>query len=198
MRIHGGLGWGTLSLGARSDPAEDRKSSFEALSPFTSVDIGSPLVPNWILHGGIGRIHALNASDKNKTYPFSSYDLRSMSMGITHYLMPYNAYVSLQYRFLGHVNHTKKQGSRMRLGNFTEVEQTFDSGKGLGITLGKEWWLNPGWAIGLSFIFFQDSLKGKRTRITTVNSNNLQIQDIENVDNALSTYFGLVLSASYN
>ena len=196
MRIHSGLTLGTLNLGAISDPIEKRPSEFESLSPFTGVYIGSPLNLNWILHGGLSRIHAINASDKNKSYPFSSYQLTSFSMGISHYLMPYHAYISLHYRLMGRLSHSKKRGPQMGSTSFTEVEQTFDSNRGIGITLGKEWQTRHGWALGFALIFFRDNLKGDRTKITQTNPDS--VYDIENVDDVLSTHFGLVFSASYN
>ena len=128
VRIHGGLGWGTLNLGAVSDPIEKRKSKFEAFSPLTSVHIGSPLNPNWILHGGVSRVHAVNASDKNKTYPFSSYQLTSFSIGMSHYVIPHRAYISLQYRFLGQLSHTKKRGPTIGSMGTIEVKYFCRSG----------------------------------------------------------------------
>ena len=193
VRIHEGMGLGTLELGAISDIAENRPSSFQTLSPFTSVDVGTPLTPNWIIHGGISYIHGIDAKDKNGTYPFSSYTLRSFSLGLSHYFMPQNIYFSFQYRLFGQLNITKKRGASE---SFLELEQTFDSNRGLGIYFGKEWHTTQRWSLGLSFLFFRDSFRGNLTRLTQALPH--RVQDIENVDNANSTYFGFVFSASYN
>ena len=192
-RIQIGAGLSLLELGAGSDVIEQRPSTFEAVSPFTGIYMGTPIITNWIVHGGISRIHALYAKDKNDTYSFNSYSLTSFSIGLSHYIMPSNFYFSLEYRLFGRIKHTKKQNENMKL---IKLEQDFDSGKGFGISLGKEWQTGNGWGLGLSFLFFYDTAKGDRSRFTSFNPK--AAQGSENLDEARNRYFGLVLSASYN
>jgi hypothetical protein len=138
----------------------------------SSLTIGGALSENTILH-----VEYASVSKRNPSIKWSDFKGRLngrlhtglLGLGITHYFMPANAYVSAT---VGTASTT------------IESTGTFESDNGLGakVMLGKEWWVSDNWGLGIAGqVFYADcdgGLNGSKDIKTLV--------------------YGLLFSATYN
>lgn len=99
-----------------------------------------------------------------------SFDLTGFGLNLTYYFMPANVYVSLSPSI-----------STVSL-TIAGVSASTESGFGMKMAVGKEWWVGDHWGIGVAGQFFLASNKDKGTNPPTWST----------------TAFALALSATYN
>lgn len=183
-RVQTGGGQGIFELKHLSET----NTLFGASSPFIAFQMGSVIAPNFILHGGISSIQAVQANSEGQSHENSKYALTILTTGLSYYFMPYNIYVSPELRVFGNAS-LSYEDSRG-----TKTEKIFDSGTGYGLSIGKEWSLNNFWNLGLALAAYQDGFRGDRTREIKGDT----IEGKNNFDDARSIFIGLALSLSFH
>lgn len=149
---------------------------------------GSIVIPDLALYGGISFITENDANvntdeltvDPNafegEGRPFithnGGYSLYMLVVGISYRVAPYNFYVSPEYRLAGRATISlDTERSTSNPGIYLENEYDYKSGRGLGLTVGKEWWFSPEWGLGVAMTYYQDTFDGDDFGTVDVGSN---------------------------
>ena len=151
------LGPGGGSINGKQDASGVDDVAFSGLGMASDIAIGASIVPNLALHLDLFFSWVLDASGEGGPYDDRDYEfdgdvqLQGTGLGLTYHIMPINLYLSAAGG-LGSVAWEQSEGTRSstRLGFATNV------------LVGKEWWVDPQWGIGLAgqfiFISANDSL----------------------------------------
>jgi hypothetical protein len=144
LRLSGGGGTGNSEL---SSGGETLKLS--GTTADLNFAIGAIVTPNLALHGTIfGWLISdptVEMNGDSGTATGTDLDLSAYGAGVTYYLMPANVYFSGSLGF----------GSLSTSG---VVSGNTDAGPVLDLTIGKEWWVSNGWALGIAGGFSYHSL----------------------------------------
>ncbi len=168
---------------------------FSGVKPYTAFEIGAFITPRIALYGGISKLHGINTKNRSKQYLFSSYTLASRKFGFIYYFPKYNVHISSHLRLFGRATHNKRTNRFIGTKNvdFVKIEESYDSGRGFGLSVGKEWIGKSKWHTGLELSIFYESLKGETTKIIRTNTS----QNLANVGDAKVTYIGISITSSY-
>lgn len=134
LRLSAGPGYGETSI----DPGEKIKMS--GASGDMNIAIGGIVAPNLAVHGTLwGWLVSgpdVEVGSESGTANDANLSVSFFGGGITYYFMPINIYVS--------------PSIGAAVGSIEEGNTTYetDTGFGLDLTLGKEWWVGDGWALG--------------------------------------------------
>jgi hypothetical protein len=146
---------------------------FDDANGFFSLMLGGAISENLILHLDVAS--AVMKDPSLKTSSFSGKiddDVRASfsGLGMTYYLMPANVYVSASVGSA--TTRIESQG------------KTFESDSGLGVNLmvGKEWWVSDNWGLGIAGRIFYANCDG----------GNIADEDVKTLA------YGLLFSATYN
>lgn len=135
------------------------------------LKLGGAIAPNFILHATlinkqlndkkpIGLQYVANSATRERTFSESI-----VGAGITYYLMPYNAYVSLS----------------LGLGSFSVAEQATGKttpsprGPAFQLKLGKEWWVAKNWGIGLGITYEKINLQAPADNGNVISSEHIGV-----------------------
>ncbi|MGA1795610.1 MAG: hypothetical protein ACMUIL_07100 [bacterium] len=106
------------------------------------LDIGGAIKENLIIFGTLGGISISDPDIELNGVKYSTFDTTSrisdFGIGITYYFMPTNVYIG------GSLNLAKDTIE------FNSYEGTSDTGYGLYLNMGKEWWVSDNWGLGLA------------------------------------------------
>ncbi len=169
LRLHIGSGIG----GLKNRPLyDDKELEFESGIPLLlNFQLGATIRENLAIHGGISNLNA------------QSYWLFVLAGGVSYYAMPFNFYISPEYRFLGWAT-----------GYNDNRKFYYNRGRGIGVTIGKEWWVAANWGLGLALSFYWDRFEGYVKESTSSYIN----KSYKNGDRAESRYLGIAASITYN
>ena len=175
------LGTGYAELVEKNVIGSDLKISGTTV-PFR-FQLGGNLFKNFSAYGEFGFASQTNPEMEWMGHSGSTSDVSAsvgdLGFGITYYLMPVNIYFSLSLLYSSvqlEYNNTK-----------SESEINFNTGNGINVIVGKEWWVGNQWAMGIS-------LYGYYSDMHVQNS----IEGI-NYDYFTRNYsIGVMLSATYN
>jgi hypothetical protein len=178
MRISAGYG----KLAAADANEHQQYSKF---GPTINVAVGGTIVPNLILYGELLMTGVVNANERiaGDYYPASNTGrdliLYGFGPGIAYYFMPMNVYVS------GTLALTKITF----IDAYTdEPAPDTDMGYGGSFTVGKEWWGNRDWGVGIAGQFnYARSMKHPFHSSYADDDSELHV-----------TTFSLLFSATYN
>lgn len=144
LRLNLGIGAGWLQ--AERDPNTGGTVTFSGLGLAGSIALGGAVAPNLVLHGDLFFISILDAAVDGGIYdrdPEFNYDgdvsILAPGLGLTYYLMPANFYLS---GALGLANGVWERSDGER--------QSSRIGIAANLVLGKEWWVDPLWGLGLA------------------------------------------------
>ncbi len=177
LRLHIGSGIG----GLKNRPLHgDEELEFEIGAPLLfNLQIGATIIENFAIYGGLS---SLTAKD---------YELFVLAIGASYYVMPFNLYISSEYRFNGWaVGYDDDDRQFYNYGR----EFYYHRNRGWGVTIGKEWWVAADLGIGLALTAYWDQLEGDTLES---GSDDVKIA-LENGDSAESRYIGIALSVTYN
>ncbi len=146
------------------------------------AQIGAVIVTNGAIHGSFTQLRANN------------YGLFTIGLGISYYFMPLNFYISPEYHLNGRAE-AEERGTSVR-GTPENRYYTYQSGKGFGITIGREWRATPQLGFGLALIYDHDRFKGDTIQVDDEGYGHSPI--LENGDSAEYRYIGIALSVTYN
>ena len=165
LRFQLGSGNGTFANKAVENGAEEQSGS----AALINFQMGWSLNENLILH--IGRV-SFNGSGTKRDYESieyegfsyevssSEYETNFTGLGVSYYFLPLNIYVSPEYYFSGEATTKSTLGEDLGLLRYND-EYKFDSGTGIGLTVGKEWWVSENWGLGLALFYAQAQFKAK-------------------------------------
>ncbi len=144
--------------------------------------IGGTPVENFIIYGVVGLYDMegpkVTIGSQSQTVSDLYLVNAEFGGGFCYYFMPSNVYLAADLT-----------ASQLTIGNdATETGNSSDTGWGLTLTLGKEWWVSENWGMGLALI-------GTIGSVTAG-------EDLGGIsgkdDKILHTYIGLALTATYN
>ncbi len=182
LRFHLGGGQGSFT-------GEDSsgKIEYEGRAGLFNLQLGGFVAPNWALHGGISVISAddtdIEIDGNSAGISDASYGVGNLALGFSYYIMPINIYISPELRFRGRAKTEYKVSD-------TDVEYTYKSGRGFGLTVGKEWFVSSNWGLGVALSYYKDTLDGHKVKTGGV--------EIDSDLDGDHSYFGIAFSATYN
>lgn len=116
--------------------------------------IGGTIAENLVLYGDFGgfEIYASGTEWETNLETTEEVDINvsNYGAGLSYYFMPSNYYISGGLSLCGNTIRTKE----------TQVENTTDSGWGLYLSAGKEWWVSANWGLGVAGIIHYSQTKG--------------------------------------
>lgn len=144
-----------------------------------SFALGGAITPNLVIYGEFLSTSALDPTTKDGTGSSTwngSVGLFGFGPGIAYYLEPANLYFSGTLAFSQVTRSTDHSTS-----DSSDTTDLTDMGVGLGLTVGKEWWVSQNWGLGFAGLFHLASMKMK------------------NVDTRMSAAaLSILFSATYN
>ena len=197
IRFQGGVG----AAGSFTEESSTAPGNFQEYTPayslISSFQIGRALFPNWIIYGGLSRISGTRLNIANdfgagQTFPPNllpsgssprnvSYSISALTIGISLHIQPANFYISPEYRF----------ASRVSIFDEDSREDYIFAGQGYGISLGKEWWVDEEWGLGIALSYHQDSYRGNAVERGKAASRRLN-------NPGKSDHAGILFSVTYN
>ena len=139
LRLTTGIGYGTTGDEVKLSGA----------GGMTTIGIGYAIMENLIVNADIWALHAIDPTiefDGKEAEVDGGLDISGLGIGLTYYLMPANIYVTGS---LGMADAT------LEVDGYGEFES--DSGLGVNLAVGKEWWVSDNWGLGVAGqVFFAD------------------------------------------
>lgn len=133
---------GTFGIGGGSSKAPDADIAFSGLAGAVSLAFGFAVAPNLVLFGELSSVSLVEPESDSDGFtqsnPGVSVSTTGFGLGLAYYVMPANLYFSGALNF---PNLTISEND-LELGNTR-------TGIGVGLKLGKEWWVSDNWGIGL-------------------------------------------------
>ena len=129
---------------------EDKDDGFPAFE--AALSVGGVVIPNLAIHGGldfavIGNLRGVDDDDNNES-PHSNYS--HLSLGLTYYIMPANIYIAYDIRSLLYGYRYRNVDDKGRV--TSEGIQKSD-GLGYRFVVGKEWFVNSNYGIGIALSY---------------------------------------------
>ena len=161
------------------------------------IKLGGALSPGWIIHVNFTTISypditgTETAMNGNMSYTEGNYTLDSIALGASYYILPGNIYISPELR-LNTTSTTIVKGSESNIGL-----EAVSKGRGVGLTVGKEWWASNEWALGLSLFYSRDTLQ-RTNRYLIVNGHRIVNLLPNEKANFIHTHYGIIFTATYN
>ncbi|MGB9081553.1 MAG: autotransporter outer membrane beta-barrel domain-containing protein [Desulfuromonadaceae bacterium] len=169
LRVAPGFGWNTTSSDTGGSEVE-----LSGVSGMFNLAIGGAVAQDLVLHldiSGVGTSDPkVRVNGTERAADVSSATTSMAGIGLTYYF-PSNVYVT------GAVGIAK---SRNKSGG---IEYTTDTGFGVNLMVGKEWWVSDNWGLGVAGQFLYTNCPDK------VAGDPFDVK---------STSFGILLSATYN
>lgn len=110
-----------------------------------SISLGGSIGENLILHGDIWL--SIISTEKKNNQLYQEFGTAVVGIGITHYWMPVNIYVTgslgMANSFL--VLHDGASGQKDE-----DLARDLATGVGAAVMVGKEWWVSANWALGVA------------------------------------------------
>jgi hypothetical protein len=170
-----------LGAGAASMRSDEADASVRGGAGSLWVAVGGALTENLILYGELFG-QGMDDPDVDGTPIDSaavSASLAGIGPGVTYYFMPLNLYVSGTIALVGGSVQIEDE-----LEDDGRSERRTQAGLGLGLAVGKEWWLSGNWGLGVAGRVFGASMED---------------DDIVGGDSTWRAGgFALLLSATYN
>lgn len=170
LRVAPGFGWNTTSSEFGSNEIE-----LSGVSGLFNFAIGGSVAQDLILHMDVSGVRTsdpkveINGSEQAADVSSSSTSL--LAIGLTYYFSS-NMYV------------TGAAGVAKSKNESGGIEGETDTGYGLNVMIGKEWWVSDNWGLGLAGQFLYTNCPDKG-----INGVSTDVK---------STSFGILLSATYN
>jgi hypothetical protein len=167
-----------LSLGPSFSSVESDsspKAKISGMGTYFGVAIGGMIAENFGIFGDVSsiRVNGPELTYGNETVEADdsfSVSLSGLGVGVVYYFIPVNVYVSgaiVTDRVIAKDNDQKVAES--------------DSGVGVNLAVGKEWWVSDNWGLGVA----------GTARVS-------QMDDKDSSESLNANAFGLVFSATYN
>ncbi|MCK4829135.1 hypothetical protein KA005_76135 [bacterium] len=141
--------------------------------------LGTTIAENLILYAEAGEFDIYASDPGWETYMGTTEEVDifvfNYGAGLSYYFMPSNYYLSGSFSLCSNKIRTTANN----------VENTTDSGWGLYLSAGKEWWVSPNWGLGLAGFAHYSQTSGKEPSYN-------EEYTIKN------TVFGIVFSATYH
>ena len=213
LRFQGGYALGSLDFDVGDDHTPD--SAY-----LGSVQIGGAVSPSSILYVGYSFINGTGTQSIPIPAELSpifnqainadvNYHIGALSLGTSYYIMPSNFYISTELRFIlnasvkaevKNLSVTIPDGRSLSIDSSAEaIYKGGGSSTGIGLGVGKEWWISDNWGMGLSLFWYRDNLtadKVKRTiKITGLPSFS---EEVDDTDDVLSSHWALMVNFTYN
>ena len=176
--------------GKAADSSQTADNTSRNPAAFVSSQVGISVAPNLALHAGFNLISVPNievsfesdneVSFENETGLITSdqgYDIFALSLGLSYYFA-YNFYISPEYHSI----------ATLRISDLTQGTW-LGAGIGYGLTVGKEWWVDKYWGLGIALSLHSHYLSGSEFKIggKTVNL----------TSGSTSFYYAVLFSATY-
>ncbi len=133
---------GTFGFGGGSSKAPDADIAFSGFAGALSLAFGYAVVPNFVLFGELSTAVLVEPESDSDGFtqsnPGLSVSTGGFGIGFAYYVMPANLYFSTALNF-----------PRLTISENDFEVGTTNTGIGLGMKLGKEWWVSENWGIGL-------------------------------------------------
>jgi len=152
--FRGTLGFGASSLSEtprggtlNAADTDERATTYSGASLGLSLDFGASVIDDLVLHARLGFNGLLAPSVTVDGVDQGSFDTAGVSagffgLGVTYYLMPLDGYVT------GAIGWSGLSFSFDSLGGQRARHWSTQSGLGLQLDVGKEWWVSRSWGLG--------------------------------------------------
>lgn len=160
LRLSSGIGGGRVS------GDNDTSGKFTGATSQGSIAIGGVITDNLALHADVFVASLFNPTYENKNgtaVTLNDLDITmrfgSVGVGVTYYIMPMNLYLCGSLGLA--VASTEVRYTRLGL-TFTDTWES-QTGFGLNLMVGKEWWVSDNWGLGVAgqFIYANIPVKDK-------------------------------------
>ena len=172
------------------DDGYEHVLSADTAADFYNYHLGAALTPNWTVHGNFNLLNAsAKVPGKLENYTnFITYGVTSLGVGFSYYFLPQNIYIAPGLRLFsrGEVNSYNTNG--------TYIQRRY-AGRGLSLTVGKEWPLCGKLSLGLAFFYHRDSYEGSGGAVK-FGTHTADLDELKT--NASSEHFAILLGLSYN
>jgi hypothetical protein len=155
LRATIGFGGGKVTRSGSAVDYVANDAEFSGAGMLWSLDVGGSPIDNLVLHGRIAQI-AIGSpdttfdEDEQGTLDELSVGAVAIGPAVTYYLMPINIYATAAVG-LGVIIITHEDEE--------DAEASSDAGLGLSFDVGKEWWVNANWGLGVAGRFWYTSGK---------------------------------------
>jgi hypothetical protein len=155
LRATIGFGGGRVTRSGSAVDYVANDAEFSGAGLLWSLDVGGSPIDNLVLHGRIAQI-AIGSpdttfdEDERGTLDELSVGAVAIGPAVTYYFMPINIYATAAVG-LGVIVITHEDEE--------DAEANSDAGLGLSFDVGKEWWVNANWGLGVAGRFWYTSGK---------------------------------------